>query len=586
MNFNWKKITLVLIPYLLLSAITLTVYTPSLSLPILDSWDDDIMILNQLPHLKCSWSNLLYWVYHRTNGYYMPTVMYSYMLDGILWNFSPAGMHLQNILWHIAAGAGFYACMIKLGCNRKLAWLGVLLWLIQPTRVESISWLTERKDVVFGALYLWSFRLYLSAESRRIFYWLAILLYTLAVGAKLMAISLPCIICFYEFSRQKDWNPWNYLRRHWPFWIAFSVWLAYALTEKHYFVEYHISLSVKLGTALYNFWFYICQTLWPFNVNPFYGKIIFSSGTLWGICVVMITSIAVGVWLYRTNKDICLYNVLPLAACYFCLLAPVIGFFPLASIDRANRYSYLPAVIIIAGIIMCLGNLHLKNKSTTMSILAIFLLYSGRNIWKTITYQPVWNSVEHIMEYAAECVQPNPVAVLSTGIIALQANNLPKAMTMAYKLKTSPYHSSTSVSLPRLQLFYNYLNGRILYRIGKKAEAGKVFEYILAPIKKDHWLGRYDATIVLINLADCYMFQEKNDLAAECYRQLTERSEPQSFDYWFYTGLNAFCLGDQTKAATNLRQALKINPGSTDAVRILRYIEQTERTKGTPNEKN
>ena len=81
----------------ILTLVTLSVFTPSLSLPLLGSWGPDAWQLDQAK-LTFTFANLGYWLTHAAQYGYLPVTTFTYMLDGCCWHFAPWGMHLQSIL--------------------------------------------------------------------------------------------------------------------------------------------------------------------------------------------------------------------------------------------------------------------------------------------------------------------------------------------------------------------------------------------------------------------------------------------------------------------------------------------------------
>jgi tetratricopeptide (TPR) repeat protein len=141
---------------------------------------------------------------------YKPVVWLSYALDRLIWGFDPAGYHLTNILLHAANALLVYAIASVLLrrsgdasrhgiLNTVGAVLITLLFGVHPQRVESVVWISERKDVLYAFFYLLSVRSYIrwidrNGTRRFLVFGLFNLFGVLAMLSKPMAVSLPVIL--------------------------------------------------------------------------------------------------------------------------------------------------------------------------------------------------------------------------------------------------------------------------------------------------------------------------------------------------------------------------------------------------------
>src|SRR5262249_4133077 len=123
-------------------------------------------------------------------GPYQPLSWVTLGLDYVLWGMQPAGYHVTSILLHSAAAALLAAVVFQLArVGRLTAVLIALLWSLHPLRVEAVSWITERREVLCGALSLLAIWLDLRG-GRPIWVWVA---GGAAMLAKGTAMMLPVI---------------------------------------------------------------------------------------------------------------------------------------------------------------------------------------------------------------------------------------------------------------------------------------------------------------------------------------------------------------------------------------------------------
>jgi protein O-mannosyl-transferase len=193
------------------------------------SWDDYDNVVNN-PYLRLGWPAYISWMF--TTFYtamYQPLIWASWRLDYSIWGMNPAGYHLTNLVLHSASAVFFYFI-----CRRFLtlpsgailpnpdddwrltvgAGFAALLFALHPLRVESVAWVTERKDVLSGFFFLWAIYCYLktnsdsSYRSRR---WLimALFAYVLSLMSKAHGITLPVVLLILDIYplRRLQWNP-------------------------------------------------------------------------------------------------------------------------------------------------------------------------------------------------------------------------------------------------------------------------------------------------------------------------------------------------------------------------------------------
>ena len=188
---------------LLLIAVYL-MYSVSINYPMYDKWDDLYYVIEN-KHLSFSIANIVYWFKHACLGCYVPITMISYMFDYSIWELNSFGYHLQNIFWHIIATIAIYNCFRLFKIKPWIAFFICLIFAIHPQRVESVVWISERKDVLCAAFYFLSIFFYIRNKNKR-FSITAFILFILAILSKPMAVSLPFVLVLYEFYRSNKDN--------------------------------------------------------------------------------------------------------------------------------------------------------------------------------------------------------------------------------------------------------------------------------------------------------------------------------------------------------------------------------------------
>lgn len=205
---------------LIVSLITFFVYIPSLWNGFIN-WDDDRYVYENavisssitLDFIKKTLLSVYYYNYH-------PLTIFSYAIDYAVWELNPFGYHLTNIILHTLNTFLVFILVSRLmecGFLKNpppslkedntfsliAASMTALLFGIHPIHVESVAWISERKDVLCAFFYLLSLLCYIdyaSMESKnRKSYIVSLISFILALMSKPMAVSLPAVLLLLDF---------------------------------------------------------------------------------------------------------------------------------------------------------------------------------------------------------------------------------------------------------------------------------------------------------------------------------------------------------------------------------------------------
>jgi len=195
-----------------LALVTLLVFAPAVHHQFLD-WDDlENFTSNQ--SFRGLGRTQLEWMWTTTLlGHWVPLAWMTLGLDYLVWGMNPLGYHLTNVLLHTANAIVFYFVALRLlgaagapagTANRLASALGAafaaLVFAVHPLRVESVAWVTERRDVVSGLFYLMAILAYLrdsdvrNGDSRRRWYWISLGCFVLALLSKAITVTLPIVL--------------------------------------------------------------------------------------------------------------------------------------------------------------------------------------------------------------------------------------------------------------------------------------------------------------------------------------------------------------------------------------------------------
>jgi len=331
-------------------------------------WDDESNLVANRAWRGLGWAQVGWMLTTFHKGHWIPVTWLSFGADYLVWGMEPKGYHLTNVLLH-AANAGL-VCLVG---TRLLARTGArgasrlagaaaaaLCFALHPLRVESVAWVTERRDVLSAFFFLLAALGYLRAsrqepvwKSRA--YWIALGAFALSLGSKSMAVSLPLILLVLDVYPLRRWRgAWRArILEKLPFALlslGASVVAAVAVRAGGSVSSLaDLGVAQRLAISAYSLVFYLWKTLLPIGLSPLYELPVGIDPFAPIYLVSAATAIAI------TSAAIVLRARRPwmLAAwtAYVVMLLPVVGLAHNGPQIAADRYTYLPCLpfALVAG---------------------------------------------------------------------------------------------------------------------------------------------------------------------------------------------------------------------------------------------
>ena len=209
-----------------IALVTVAIFLPALRATWVD-WDDPINFLLNPYYRGLGWSQLRWMVTANVMGHWIPTTWLTLGADYALWGMKPFGYHLTSLLLHAASAAVFYLVarrLLALAVPEASALVvnagataAALVFAIHPLRVESVAWITERRDVTSGLFFLLTVLAYLRAHERPPavrsgWRWAALAFAALALTSKSIVMGLPLVLVILDVyplrrlsPRLRDW---------------------------------------------------------------------------------------------------------------------------------------------------------------------------------------------------------------------------------------------------------------------------------------------------------------------------------------------------------------------------------------------
>src|SRR5437899_178650 len=366
----------------LIASLTFAAFLPALQNQFVNLDDNDNFLDN--PHYRgLAWTHLR-WMWTTHQGHYIPLTWMTLGLDYLLWGMNPVGYHLMSLLLH-AANAVVFFFVVRRILTRALpslserghalavsAGFAALVFAIHPLRVESVAWVTERRDVLSGLFYLVTILVYLRAcegeERGRRWYSLAVATFVLALLSKSMVVNLPVVLLILDVYHLRRlggalgwWSEparWVYVEKI-PFVLLAAAASAIAVMAQS---SVHAAASLaqlsaldRLAVAAYGLSFYLWKTIVPLNLSPLYElrPPVNHGATPFILRYGVILAISAIVLALRRRVP----GLLAAWVVYVVVLLPVLGIVQSGPQIAADRYTYLAglgwAILAGAGLLSC-----------------------------------------------------------------------------------------------------------------------------------------------------------------------------------------------------------------------------------------
>ncbi len=184
---------------LILVLVTAAAFLPSLRNDF-TNWDDQVVVLKNPLIRDLSASNLLRFFWEIPQDVYKPLVLISYALEYRFFDLQPRVYHATNLFFHLLNVLLVFGLFSSLMRDRRVGFLTALLFAVHPMRVESVAWISARKDVLYGFFFLGACWVYLgyARTLRGRSYWACFGLFLCSLLCKPMAVSFPFLLGVFD----------------------------------------------------------------------------------------------------------------------------------------------------------------------------------------------------------------------------------------------------------------------------------------------------------------------------------------------------------------------------------------------------
>src|ERR1700730_3342549 len=361
---------------------------------------------------------------HADNWHPLTTI--SHMLDCQLYGLQPWGHHMTNVLLHAAAGIFLFLALWQLtGAHWPSAFVAAV-FAIHPLRVESVAWVSERKDVLSGVFFmltLWAYARYARGKGSPSFWYITVVvLFALGLMCKPTLVTLPFVLLLLDYwpldrSQPSSSHDRGITRYTWPwlvieklplFVLSAASCLATLLAQQAALdASLKPPLMERFGNALLSYVTYLAQTIWPARLAVLYP---YPEGTLNVpeviLALLLLLIVSIGFFLWRRKYPFLLTGWL----WYLGMLVPMIGIVQVGSQVRADRYTYLPQIGLYLLVAWGAMELFHQWRRSRVILAGAGLLIITALITRSYFQTSYWRDTETLWKHATATTSNNYIA--------------------------------------------------------------------------------------------------------------------------------------------------------------------------------
>lgn len=463
------------------------------------SFDDPVDIINNYNIKNGITLESIRWAFTAvTDGNGFPLTWLSYMLDISIAGEHAQELHVINLLYHLLNSSLLFVILFKLTGHINRSAFVAALFALHPLHVESVAWISERKDLLstlFLFLTIISYAKY--KDSRSVFsYFMTLILFVCGLMSKSMLVTVPLLLLLLDFwplNRTASVTGKEFrklLLEKIPFFL-FSLMSGVitfnALKHKAVISFVESTLLANVKNALISYTMYLYKTfiptklsiLYPFEPEIGSAKVLFA--------VLVLTVVSTGAIMLKKEKPYLFVGWF----WYLISLLPVIGLIRVGNQSMADRYTYIPLIGIFIVLVWGISEIKLVQKiggnvKAVMTI-AVFSVLSVLT-WNQVGY---WKDSISLFGNAVEVTENNWFALGVLGLEYSNRNELDKAFALL----------STSLSLNPKNAMSLYNMGVLQNKMGNRTQALHYFQKTVA-IEPDYPMSHYQIGVNLLFSGD------------------------------------------------------------------------------------
>lgn len=522
------------------------------------NWDDDEYVYENIMVMQGDYGAIFS---EPVNNNYnpLPVAMHAWEWKQVLDKPLPEKaklFHFNNLWMHLVCTALVFWLMTLLGLKPVWAAVAALLFGIHPLRVESVAWITERKDVMFGMFYVGALIAYVRYLDTKKLWMIGVcgVLFLLSLLSKIQAVSLPLSMLAIDWYRERKFD-WKLALEKVPFFIGSAiigyVGVMYLQQGETIDTDQTFGFAQRFALGLTSYCVYIAKALVPYETCTFYPypKAV---GGLYYIGMVGAMAVVAGAYFLRkisreTTFGLAFFSV------NIVFLLQIVG---AGSAYMADRFAYVAYIGLFFSMALVMQRIAGRSKSLLPVVGAVAVVMLCASAYLTSQYVPAWENSDTLW---SDVIRKYPRKVVLAYVNRGQYLRRQGQNDRAYA------DFNTAIELqPKYPL--SYLNrGNIYFDRNDNDKAIADYTKVLELVGPIDFSKRIEpvAANALSNRGAIYsrIGMRKEALADF---DLALKINPNDKNTWSNRGITYFDLGDYPKAIADFTTSFKLdakNPG-------------------------
>lgn len=588
-----RRLFLIVVCFLL-SALNLAVYWQVSAYGFVNLDDNIYIYENPKVQQGLTADGLAFAIGGQVGGNWQPLTLLSYMADITLFGEEPSNHHLINLLLHIANTVALFLVLSAMTGSVWRSGFVAALFAVHPLHVESVAWISERKDVLSTLFWLLALGAYTRYVRRLSSLWYVLAAVFLLCGllSKAMLVTLPftlLLLDVWPLGRYGDVRGRGVGRRagflvleKLPLFIIVAIFSVIAMIGQQSSAAVssldELSLRARVFNAVVGYGAYLGKTVWPARLSVFYphpGEGV-AMGVVWASAGALIAISALVLWQARRRP------YLLVGWLWFVgTLVPVIGLVQIGAQAFADRYTYVPHIGLFIAVVWWIGAWALRGRREAWAagilgaaVVTAFTVVAWRQaaywrdsatLWRHAVAHYGDNAYPHLMyahalreDARVEEAEPHFTRALELsetmearywGALGLGMN----ALDQRQFAKAEHWLSQATEWAPHLPTGWRYL-GRALSGLGEDEAAVDAFAHAVA-IAPQSWQARSDLALALV---DSGAYTQGIEALHEVLRE-----DPTNGEAYLHLARALLQMGELEEAAESYRSALRYLPADS-----------------------
>ncbi len=494
-----------------------------------------------------------------------PLTWISHIIDVSFYGLNAGGHHFTNLIIHTLNSIIFYFIVLRISKNNFLiSSFACFLFALHPLHIESVAWISERKDVLstfFGFSSIYIYLEYIKHKQKYL-YFSFVLAFVLSLMSKAMFVTLPFLLLLFDFllNRFKEVKVVKLILEKVPLFILSffsSIIIFIAQSEGEAVANFEgLPFLIRLTNASLSYFKYLYKTFYPKNLAVQYIYDPSLSPLLFFLCLLSIILITYIFFKLRKKKPYLIFGWL----WYLGTLVPVIGIVQIGSQPIADRYTYVPLCGIFILLAFFFYDLFKKRKSLYLVFsISIILILSVLSFFQVKHWKNPITLFNHTIKVTEKEGNMNSVARSNLAIFYFYKGQLEKSIVQILIVLEKKPDDLSALNIA----------GASYAKIGKLKTAEK---YFLRALKiKDNDAKTHNNYAHLL-------FQNKNFEAAIFHFKEAFKLDPSNASFCSNIGVVYTNIGDLQEALKYFKKAYEIesyNPKmKSNYFRVLQYLKR------------